>query len=120
MTSSLNINMVKEDIKFDFGLKNMDEGRNYLLEEVSHYNSMIEKLKKVCRDLNWFKRFHIFVFDVSACISIFALYLLVDDSIGIANSAVILKISATTAGIKKYRSIMKKKSRKHNSVVSKD
>ena len=46
MTSSLNINMVKEDIKFDFGLKNMDEGRNYLLEEVSHYNSMIEKLKK--------------------------------------------------------------------------
>ena len=38
--------------------------------------------------------------------------------IGITSSALVLKISAMTAGIKKYKSTIKKKKRKHDKIVS--
>ena len=37
--------------------------------------------------------------------------------IGITSSAIVLKIGAITAGIKKYKSIMKKKKKKHDKIV---
>ena len=37
--------------------------------------------------------------------------------IGITSSAIALKIGAITAGIKKYKSIMKKKKKKHDKIV---
>ena len=37
--------------------------------------------------------------------------------IGITSSAIVLKIGAITAGIKKYKSIMKKKKKKHDKTV---
>ena len=65
--------------------------------------------KQVCKALNYFEHFLIFVSIVSGLISVFPFTLLVGVPVGIANSAVGLKIYAITAGIKKYQSIIKKK-----------
>ena len=37
----------------EFSLKNLDEIRNYLIEEISQNKSMSKKHKKVCRVLNY-------------------------------------------------------------------
>ena len=65
--------------------------------------------KQVCKALNYFKHFLIFISAVTGFISVFPFALLVGVSVGIANSVVGLKIYAITAGIKKYQSIIKKK-----------
>ena len=38
----------------------IDEAKNNILEETKHSGLMIEKLKKVCRALNYFKYFLFF------------------------------------------------------------
>ena len=65
--------------------------------------------KQVCKALNYFKHFLIFISAVTGFISVFPFALLVGVPVGIANSVVGLKIYAITAGIKKYQSIIKKK-----------
>ena len=62
---------------------------------------MSEKHKKVCRTLNYFEHFLIFVFTVN-CVYISVFASLVGVPANIAGSAVGLKIFAITAGIKKY------------------
>ena len=69
---------------------------------------MSEKHKKLCRALNYFKHFLFLVSAVSDCVSIPAFALLVGVPVGIVSSAVGLKICDITAGIKKYKSIIKK------------
>ena len=64
--------------------------------------------KKVCRDLNYFEHFPVFVSAVSGCVSISAFASLVGVPVGIASSLVGLKSYAIAAGIKKYKSIIKK------------
>ena len=54
---------------------------------------------------------------VAGCISISAFASLVCVLLGITSSAVGIKISAITAGIKKYKSIIKKKKKKHDKIV---
>ena len=76
--------------------------------------------KQVCKDLNYFEYFLIFISAVSDFISVSAFASLVGVPVGIADSAVGLKICAITAGIKKYRSIIKKKKTKTYSVISKN
>ena len=51
------------------------------------------------------------------CISISAFAYLVGIQIGITSSAIELKICAVTTAIKKYKSIIKKKKKKHNKTV---
>ena len=75
---------------------------------------MSEKHKKVCRSLNYFENFLVSVSAVSGCVSISAL---VGVFVGIANFAVGLKICVITAGIKKYKSIIKNKRKKNNKLV---
>ena len=65
--------------------------------------------KQVCKALNYFKHFLIFISAVTGFISVFPFALLVGVPVGIANSVVGLKIYAITAGIKKYQSVIKKK-----------
>ena len=55
--------------------------------------------KKVCRALNYFEYFLVFVSAVSGCVSITVFASLAGVPVGIANSAVGLKICALTAGI---------------------
>ena len=57
MKTILKTNMEKENISFEYRIKNIDETRNYLLEEIKHNDLMSEKRKKVCRVLNYFKDF---------------------------------------------------------------
>ena len=54
---------------------------------------------------------------IARCVSIPAFASLVGIHIGITFSAIVLKICAITAGIKKYRSIIKKTKKKHNKIV---
>ena len=54
---------------------------------------------------------------ITECVSIFAFTSLAGIFIGITNSAVGLKICIITAEIKKYKSVIKKKKKKHNKIV---
>ena len=96
-----------EDISQGFRLKNIDETGNYLIEKIKWNDMMSNKHKKVCTTLNY--RFY------NCWISAFAS--LVGILIWIRSSTIGLKICAITAGIKKYKSIIKKKKRKHDKIV---
>ena len=87
----------------------MDETRNYLIEEINRNELMSKKHKKVCTTLNYIEHFLILGSTITECISIAAFASLVGISIGITSSAIGLRIYAITAGIKKCKSIMKKK-----------
>ena len=54
---------------------------------------------------------------ITGCISISAFASLIGIPIGITSSAIELKILAITAGIKKYKSILKKKKKKHDKII---
>ena len=59
----------------------------------------------------------ILVSTITSCVSISAFASLVCVPVGITSSAVGIKIFAITAGIKKYKSIIKKKKKKYNKIV---
>ena len=92
--------MSEENICQEVRLKNIDETRNYLIEEINQNELMNKKNKKVCRVLNYIE--HLLVL-----ISTFAS--LVGIPIGITSSEIGLKFRVITAGIKNYKSIIKKK-----------
>ena len=64
---------------------------------------MSENHKKVCRTLNYFEPLLVFVSSVSLCVSISAVASLVVLVVGIATSAVGIKICLINAGIKKNK-----------------
>ena len=72
---------------------------------------------KVCTTLNYIEHFLILGSTITGCISISAFASLVGIPIGLISSAVGLKIFSMTAGIKKYKSIVKKKKKKHHEIV---
>ena len=78
---------------------------------------MSRKHKKVCTTLNYIEHFLILASTITRCISISAVASLVGIHIGIASSAIGLKICTITAGIKKYKAIIKKKKKKHDKTV---
>ena len=59
----------------------------------------------------------ILVSTITSCVSISALASLVDINVGITSSLVGINICAIIAGIKKYKSIIKKKKKKHYKMV---
>ena len=78
---------------------------------------MSRKHKKVCTTLNYIEQFLISASAITGCISISAFMSLFGVPIGITSSAIGLKIWATTAGFKKYKSKIKKKKKKHDKIV---
>ena len=78
---------------------------------------MSKKHKKVCTTLNYIEHFLILASTITGCVSISAFASLVGIPIGITSSAIGLEICAITAGIKKYKSIIKKKKKKHDKIV---
>ena len=78
---------------------------------------MSKKHKNVCTSLNYIERFFIFASPITGCVSISSFTSLVGVPIEITSSAIELKISAITAGIKKYKSIIKKTKKKHDKIV---
>ena len=109
--------MAEENISQEFRLKNIDETRNYLIEEINRNELMSKKHKKVCTTLNYIEHFLILASAIAGCISISAFVSLLGIPIGITSTVVGLKICAVTAGIQMYTSIVKKKKKKHDKMV---
>ena len=101
--------MDKESLRLEFRLRNIDEARNYFLEEIEKHELMSEKPKKICTTLNDIEHFLILASSITGFISVSAFASLIDIPTGITSSAMGLKICAITAGIKKYESIIKEK-----------
>ena len=95
----------------------MNETRNYFLKEVKQTELMSKKHKKVCTTLNYIEHFLILASTITGCISISAFASLLGIPIGITSSAIGLKICAITAGIKKYKSIIKETKKRHDRIV---
>ena len=67
--------------------------------------------------MNYIEHLLILISTVTGCASISGFVSFVAIPIGITSSAVELKICVTTAVIKKYKSIIKKKKNKHDKIV---
>ena len=110
--------MPEENMNQEFRLKKIDEIRNYLIEEINRNELMSKKHKKPCRVLNYIDHSFIVISTITGCVSISAFASLVGIPIGITSSETELKTSVITAGIKKYKSmIKKKKKKKHDKIV---
>ena len=92
--------MAEENISQEFRLKNIDETRNYLIEEIYRNELMSKKHKKVVTTLNHIKHFLILGSTITGCISISAFASLVGIPIGITSSVIGFKICAITAAVK--------------------
>ena len=93
----LNISSLK------FRSRNINEIRNYLLDEMKNNDLIGEKYKKTSKYLNYFEHLLILVSTVTSCVSISAFVSLVFAPVGIASSKVRINLCAITAGIKRYK-----------------
>ena len=93
----------------------MDETRNYLLDEIKHNDLMSEMYKKSCKYLNYVENLLILSLTITGCVwmSIFAS--LVHSNV-VTISSVGIIIFAIIAGIKKYKTMTKKKKKKHDKI----
>ena len=73
--------------------------------------------KKACTTLSYIEHFLILASTVTGCISICDFAFLLCIPIGITSSAIGLKMCATAARIKKYKSIIKIKKKIHDKIV---
>ena len=73
---------------------------------------MSGKYKKTCMYLSHVEYLLILILTVTGCLSFYAFASLVSVPVGITSSAVRTKVGAITAGIKKYKSVIKKKDEK--------
>ena len=71
----------------------------------------------VCTAPNYIEHFFILSSTITGYVSIAPFAFLVGIPIGITSPGIVLKICAITAGIKKYKSIIKKKKKKHDKTV---
>ena len=101
--------MAKENIHQEFILKKLDEAKNCLIEEINRNELMSKKHKRVCTTLNYIQHFLILTCTITGCVSSSSFASLVGIPIGITSSAIGFKICAITVGVKKYKSIIKKK-----------
>ena len=109
--------MPQEKINQEFRLKKIDEIRNYLTEEINQNKLISKKPKNTYRVLNYIDHSFIVISTITGCVSISAFASLVGIPIGTTNSAIGLKLCVITAGIKKYKSMIKKKKKKHDKIV---
>ena len=109
--------MSKENLTQEFRLKNIEGTRNYLIEEISQHELMSKKHINVYGVLNYIEHLLILVSTVTGCVCISAFASLVGIPIGNTSSAIALKICVITAGIKRYKSIIKEKKKKHDKIV---
>ena len=87
------------------------------MSEIKHNELISKKHKKVCTTLYCIKNLHIFASKVTGCVYIPAFASLAGIPVGIVRSASAKQICIGTAGIKKYKSIIKKKRKKHAKIV---
>ena len=102
--------MVGEYISQEFRLKNIEETKNYFIKEINQNELMRKNHKQVS---NYIEYLLLLASAVTGCLSISAFASLAGIPIGIMSSAVGIKIIAITAGIRKYKSIIKEKEKKN-------
>ena len=78
---------------------------------------MSRKYKMIGKYLNHVEDLLILASKVTGCVSISAFASLVAIPVGISSTAVEIKVSAITGGTKMYKSIIKKKKKKHDKIV---
>ena len=100
--------MSEESTSQEFRLKDIDETRNYLIEKINQNELMSKKHKNVYRVLNYIEDLLVLISTVTGSVSISVFASLVGISIGITSSAIGLRVYLRTAGIKKYKSLIKK------------
>ena len=101
--------MPEENMNQKFRLKKLNEIRNCLIEEINRNELINKKHKKNCGILNYFVHSLIAIATITGCVSIFVFASLVGIPIRVACSAIGLKISVITTGIKTCNLIIKKK-----------
>ena len=109
--------MGKENITHEFSLGKTDETRNYFIEEIKQNESIRKNHKKVCKVLKYIEHLLILASTVTGFVSSFAFASLIGIPVGIAISAVGIKICTITTVIKNYKSIIKKKNKKHVQII---
>ena len=106
--------MSGDNISQEFKLKNIDETRNCSIGEINKNELMSKKHNIVYSVLNYAEHLFIFITLVTGCLFISAFASLFGIYVRITSSAIGLKISVIAAGIKKCKSIIKKRKKKHN------
>ena len=94
--------MFKENICQEIRLENLNEARNYLIEEINRKELRSKKQKKVCTTLNYIEHFLNLTSTITDNISISAFASLFDIPIRITSSAIGLKYFTITVEIKTY------------------
>ena len=107
--------MQEENRNQEFRLKIIDEIRNYLIEEINQNELISKKHNKFCRVVNYINHILIVISTINWWVSIYAF---VGILITFMSSAIGLEICVITVGIKKYKSIIKKKKKKRDKIVS--
>ena len=95
----------------------MDDRTNYLIEEVNQNELMNEKPKNGCTTLNYTGHFLILNSTFTGCVWISSFVSLIGVPTGVTSSATGLKTCVIIVDIKKYKSIITKKEKKHDKVV---
>ena len=78
---------------------------------------MSKKYKKTYKYLNYVENLLILFSKITGCVSISAFASLVDINVGITSSSIVINICAVIEGIKKYKSMIKKRKKKHDKLV---
>ena len=92
--------MSEENITQEFRLKNIDEKRNYLIQELIQNELMSKKHKNVYRVLNYIENLLILISTVNGCVFISVFASLVGIFTEITSSLIGFKICVITAGTK--------------------
>ena len=83
--------MVEENISQEFRLKNIDETRHYLIEQINRNELISKKHEMVCTTLNFIEHSLILISTITGCISISLFASLTGIPIEITSSVVRLK-----------------------------
>ena len=101
----------------EFRLRNIDEARNYLIEEINHNDLMSEIYNKTCKCLNYVENLLIVASTLSDSASISAFASLVVIPVSITSSPVGMEIYTITAGVKKHKLVKKKNKKEYDKIV---
>ena len=93
--------MSEENIGQEFRSKEIDKTRNYSVEEMKQIELISKKNKKVCNILQYSEHLLVLASTNTGCVSISDFASLVGIPVGIASSAITIKISVIATG-KKY------------------
>ena len=111
------LEMKEENISQSLDLKKIKWVTSYFIEEMNQNELMRKKYKKVSRVPSFIEKVLILASAVTEYASISALASLVGSFVPILSSTLELKIWAQTAWTKTYKSIIKKKIKRHDKIV---